>query len=204
MSVRRPADDSIQPKDFAFTKENLKKANEHIAKYPKGRQQSAVLPLLYLAQAQNDGWIPTAAMNLIAEMLGMQYIRVYEVASFYSMFNLKPVGKYHVQICGTTPCWLRGSDEIKQACSKKLGIELGETTKDGLFTMTEVECMGACANAPMVQINDDYFEDLTPENVEKLLDDLAKGKKVRRGSQIGRSCSVPVGERTTLKETKNA
>lgn len=200
MSSRHPAGPEIQPKTFDFTKENKVKIKEFIAKYPKGREQSAILSLLYLAQGQNDGWIPIAAMDEIAKILSIAYIRVYEVASFYSMFNLKPVGKYHIQICGTTPCWLRGSDEIKNICKAKLNIEIGETTSDNKFTLSEVECLGACSNAPMVQINDDYYEDLTAEIMDRILDDLAKDQKVKIGSQTGRSGSAPAGELTSLKE----
>ncbi|MBN9543263.1 MAG: NADH-quinone oxidoreductase subunit NuoE [Alphaproteobacteria bacterium] len=171
-----------------------------IAKYPEGRQQSAVLPLLDLAQRQNDNWIPRAAMTKIASILNMPEIRVYEVATFYTMFNLAPVGKYFIQLCGTTPCWLRGADDIKKVCKNKLGIESGETSEDGMFSLLEVECLGACSNAPMVQINDDYFEDLNEENFTKLLDDLAAGKEVKVGPQNGRLNSMPEGGKTTLKE----
>jgi NADH-quinone oxidoreductase E subunit len=175
---------------FEFTKANHKLARESIDRYPAGRQASAVIDLLYLAQEQNDNWLPKCALDYVADYLEMPRIRVYEVASFYTMFNLAPVGKYHLQVCGTTPCWLRGSDEIFATCEKKLGIKKGETTSDGMFTLAEVECLGACANAPMMQVNNkDFYEDLTPENFEKLLDDLAAGRKVKTGSQIGRVCS---------------
>lgn len=177
---------------FEFSAENLKEAKKHIAKYPKGKQRSALLPLLHLAQKQNDNWLPREAMEYVADFLELPAIKVYEVATFYTMFNLKPVGKNFIQVCRTTPCWLRGSDDITNSCKKKLGIGLGETTKDGNFTLVEVECLGACVNAPMVQINDDYFEDLTVENFEKIIDDLAAGKKVKVGSQTGRQCSAPV------------
>lgn len=204
MSAREPA--KQQPKDFEFTAENKKKAKEIIAKYPAGRQASAVMPLLWLAQYQNGGWISVPAMDKIADMLEMPYIKVYEVASFYTMYNLQPVGKHLVQVCRTTPCWLRGSDNITEACKKKLGIDLGQTTKDGQFTLVEVECLGACVNAPMVQINDDYYEDLDALKVEKLLEDLKKGKKVKIGTQINRVNSAPAGGATTLKSKgkKNA
>jgi NADH-quinone oxidoreductase subunit E len=178
---------------FTFTAANLKKAKEIIAKYPKGRQRSATLPLLDLAQRQNDdNWLPQDALDYIADMLELAPIKVYEVASFYTMFNLKPVGKNHIQVCRTTPCWLRGSDMVTKTCKDKLGIDLGETTKDGKFTLTEVECLGACVNAPMIQINDDYFEDLTKESMEEIIDDLSAGKKIKIGSQTGRQCSAPV------------
>jgi NADH-quinone oxidoreductase subunit E len=196
MSVREPAIE--QPKDFEFSKENLKAVKEIVAKYPEGKQQSAVMPMLDLAQRQNGGWISIPAMDKIADILGMPYIKVYEVASFYTMYNIKPVGKHLVQVCRTTPCWLRGADNITKTCKSKLGIELGETTPDGEFTLVEVECLGACVNAPMVQINDDYYEDLTTEQVTKLLDDLKAGKKVSVGTQINRVNSAPEGGATTL------
>jgi len=192
MSGRHPAKEELQPKEFVFTQENMELAQKEIAKYPSEKKQSAVKSLLYLAQNQAGGWVPRAAMNHVAEILEMPFIRVYEVATFYTMFNLAPVGEHFIQICGTTPCWLRGSDEITKACSKKLGINLGETTKDNKFTLTEVECLGACANAPMVQINNDFYEDLSPELIEKLLDDLAAGREVKCGSMIGRKSSEPV------------
>jgi NADH-quinone oxidoreductase subunit E len=147
-----------------------------------------------MAQRQAGGWLPRAAMEHVAQVLELAPIRVYEVASFYTMFNLEPVGKHLVQVCRTTPCWLRGSDELTNLCRKKLGVELGETTKDDQFTLVEVECLGACVNAPMVQINDDYYEDLTPENFDRLLDDLAAGKKPKIGSQTGRQGSAPIGK----------
>ncbi|NBV54906.1 MAG: NADH-quinone oxidoreductase subunit NuoE [Alphaproteobacteria bacterium] len=174
---------------FSFTPDNLARARAIVAKYPEGRQASAVIPLLDLAQRQHDNWLPVAAMDYVAEFLNMPPIKVYEVAHFYSMFNKKPVGKNFIQVCTTTPCWLRGSDGIKGACKKKLGIEPGQTTPDGQFSMIEVECLGACVNAPMVQINDDYFEDLTPELMEQMIDDLKAGKKPTVGSQQGRKGS---------------
>jgi len=191
---------SAQQKTFSFSTENLTRAQKIIAKYPAGRQASAVIPLLDIAQRQNGNWLPQAAMDYVAEMLDMPPIRVYEVASFYTMFNLKPVGENFIQICTTTPCWLRGSSDIVGACRKKLGIGIGETTPDGKFSLTEVECLGACVNAPMVQINDDYYEDLTPELVEKLIDTLASGKKPAEGSQTGRRGSCAQNGPTSLKE----
>ena len=179
---------------FEFTKANLAEAKKHIAKYPAGKQRSAVLPLLDIAQRQNGGWLSTEVMDYVGEMLEVPSIKVYEVASFYSMFNLKHVGKNLIQVCRTTPCWLRCSDKITDACKDKLGIGLKETTADGNFTLVEVECLGACVNAPMVQINDDYFEDLTADSMVKIIDDLAAGKKIKIGSQIGRQCSAPAGE----------
>jgi len=198
MSVRRLADAAIQPPSFAFTPANLEWAKAQIAKYPPGRQQSAVIPILWRAQQQAGGWLPQKAMEAVAELLGMAKIRVLEVATFYTMFNLEPVGKYLVQLCGTTPCMLRGSEELKKVCRRKIG-EQEHVTKDGKFSWREVECLGACVNAPMVQINYDYYEDLTPENFEKLLDDFAAGKNPKPGPQIDRQFSAPVGGPTTLK-----
>lgn len=176
---------------FVFTDDVKQKADAVIAKYPEGKQASALIPLLDLAQRQNGNWLSREAMDYVADYLQMAPIRVYEVASFYTMFNLKPVGKHFVQICRTTPCWLRGSDGLRDACKSKLGVDLKETTEDGEFTVVEVECLGACVNAPMVQINDDYYEDLTPEKMEQLLDDLKDGKQVKVGSQSGRHTSEP-------------
>ena len=189
----------VQPANFAFTAENKAEADRVIAKYPAGRQASAVLPLLYIAQKQ-EGWVPRAAMDHVAEMLDMAPIRVYEVATFYTMFHLQPVGKYHLQVCRTTPCWLRGADQMTETCKKKLGIGLKETTKDGLFSLIEVECLGGCSNAPVVQINDDFYEDLDPKKLEWLLDELAAGRKPAHGPQIKRQNSAPEGGPTTLKD----
>lgn len=189
---------SVQPANFAFSAENRAEADSIIAKYPQGRQASAVLPLLYLAQRQ-EGWVPRVAMDVIAGILDMAPIRVYEVATFYTMFNLQPVGKYHIQVCRTTPCWLRGADQMSETCKKKLGIGLKETTKDGKFSLIEVECLGGCVNAPVVQINDDFYEDLDPKKLEWLLDELAAGRKPPYGSQTGRQGSAPDGGPTTLK-----
>jgi NADH-quinone oxidoreductase subunit E len=191
--------DDFQPKSFAFTEANLAEAKKHIAKYPQGRQASAVMPLLWLAQYQ-EGWVSRAAMDVVADMLDMAPIRVYEVATFYTMYNLKPVGKHLIQVCRTTPCWLRGADALTEHCKKKLGIGLKETTADGKFTLMEVECLGACVNAPMVQINDDFYEDLTPETLGKVLDELAAGRQPKIGPQVDRLNSAPVGGMTTLKD----
>jgi NADH-quinone oxidoreductase E subunit len=185
---------------FNFDADNKALTKTVIAKYPQGRQASAVLPLLDLAQRQNDGWLSRPAMDHVAEVLDMAPIRVYEVATFYSMFNLKPVGKHHVQVCTTTPCWLRGSDEILAACKKRLGVEPGETTTDGNFTLDEVECLAACVNAPMIQVGDDYYEDLDAESVTKILDDLAEGKAPTPGPQVRRQTSAPVTGAKTLTE----
>ena len=185
---------------FSWTPENEAQAQKHIAKYPEGRQQSAVMPLLDIAQRQNGGHLTIEIMEYIADYLDMAPIKVQEVATFYTMYNHKPVGKHHVQVCGTTPCWLRGSDEIISACKSKLGIGMGETTADGQFTLSEVECAGACVNAPVVAINDDYYEDLTAETMTKILEDLAAGKEVKPGPQVDRQTSAPVGGATTLKD----
>ena len=189
-----------QPESFEFTPENREKARAHIAKYPPGRQQSAVLPLLDLAQRQSGGWLPLAAMHTVAEMLQMPRIRVYEVATFYTMLNLRPVGRYLLQACTTTPCWLRGSDDVVAACRKKLGIDIGGTTADGMFTLVEVECLGACVNAPILQVNDDYYEDLDGPATERLLDQLRDGKAPPPGSVVGRQGSMAGGGKTTLTE----
>jgi len=187
-----------QPESFEFTPENLEQAKAHIAKYPPDRQASAVLPLLWIAQYQNGGWLPRAAMDYVAGLLEMAPIRVYEVATFYTMFNLRPVGRYLLQACTTTPCWLRGSDAVVGACERKLDIGMGGTTPDGLFTLVEVECLGACVNAPILQVNDDFYEDLDGPATERLLDALREGKPPPPGSVIGRQGSEPVTGRTTL------
>jgi NADH-quinone oxidoreductase E subunit len=184
-----------QPKEFAFSPENMAAAEKIVAKFPEGRQQSAVIPLLDLAQRQHNNWLPIAAMDYVAELLAMPPVKVYEVASFYTMFNRVPVGKYLIQACTTTPCWLRGSDDVMKVCKDKLGIGPGESTKDGTFSLMEVECLGACVNAPMVQINDDFYEDLNTANFTKLLDELAAGKKPACGSMIGRQGSAKVGQK---------
>jgi NADH-quinone oxidoreductase subunit E len=195
MTVRRLAEK--QPDSFEFTPENKAWCDAQIAKYPQGRQASAVIPLLWKAQAQHNYWLPKPAIEKVADMLGMSYIRVLEIATFYTMFNLEPVGRFFVQLCGTTPCMLRGAEDIKKVCEKKIGPQR-MVSADGNFAWLEVECLGACCNAPMVQINDDYYEDLTPESFEKLLDDLAAGRPVRKGSQTGRRTSEPVGGLSAL------
>ena len=189
---------SEQPTSFGFSSENVKAAEAVIAKYPEGWQASAVMPLLDLAQRQSDGWLPRVAMDYVADMLSMPRIRVYEVATFYTMYNLNPVGKYHVQVCTNLPCWLRGSDAIVGSCKSKLGVEFGETTKDGLFTLSEAECLGACVNAPMIQINDDFYEDLDSASTETILSELAAGSKPKTGSQIGRFTCEPIDGLTAL------
>jgi NADH-quinone oxidoreductase subunit E len=195
MSVRRLAEK--QPPSFAFTPANMEWAKAKIDKYPPGRQQSAVIPLLWRAQEQSGGWLPQKAIEAVAELLGMANIRVLEVATFYTMFNLSPVGKFYVQLCGTTPCMLRGSEELKKVCKRTIG-EQDHVSNDGMFSWTEVECLGACVNAPMVQINYDYYEDLTAESFARILNDLALGKTPKPGPQIDRLNSAPVGGQTTL------
>lgn len=197
MAPRRLAPPEVQPKDFALTAENLEWAKRQIAKYPDGRQASAVIPILWRAQEQAGGWVPEAAIRAVADLLGMPYIRVLEIATFYTMFNLAPVGRHHVQLCGTTPCALRGAEALKEVCHKRIGEPL-HVTEDGTFSWVEVECLGACVNAPVVQINYDYYEDLTPESFNRILDDLAAGKPVKPGPQIDRQFSAPVGGPTTL------
>lgn len=186
-----------QPDSFEFTPENLELAKQHIAKYPEGKQQSACMPLLDLAQRQY-GWLPTAAMDVVADMLGMAPVRVYEVATFYTMFNKEPVGKHHVQVCTNISCWLRGSDDIVKAIQEAAEIQTGETSVDGLITLAEVECLGACSNAPMMQINDDYYEDLTGEDAARIINDLRSGKTPKPGPQNGRNGAAPLGEPTSL------
>jgi NADH-quinone oxidoreductase subunit E len=199
MSVRRLAPPELQPKEFSFSKDNLAWAKEQVKKYPEGRQQSAIIPLLWRAQEQAGGWLPEAAIRHVSDFLGMARIRALEVATFYTMFNLQPVGKFHVQLCGTTPCRLRGADDLEKVCRNRIG-EQGDVTKDGKFSWVEVECLGACVNAPMAQINYDYYEDLTADSFGKVLDDLGAGKKVKPGPQVDRQLSAPVGGATTLKE----
>lgn len=201
------APDKDQPKSFSFTKANEKKVKDIIARYPEGKQKSAIMPLLDLAQRQmaetekkGGGWIPLAAMNEIARILEVSEVKVYEVATFYTMYNLAPVGKYNIQCCTTTPCWLRGSTNIVKACESKLGIKMGQTTEDRKFTLTEVECLGACVNAPMVQINDDYYEDLTPEVMEQLIEAMKKDSLPEKGPQNGRVNSMSIEGPTSLKD----
>ncbi|MCD1621309.1 NADH-quinone oxidoreductase subunit NuoE [Citromicrobium bathyomarinum] len=210
MADRQPAPDTPELRErwgnFAFSPEYEAKAKKAIARYPEGRSKSAVMPLLDLAQRQvgeetdTQGWLPLPVIEYVASYLDMPVIRVLEVATFYFMYNLKPVGKYHVQVCGTTPCMLRGSDDIIAAC-KARGMKKGHVSDDGLWTLTEVECMGNCATAPMVQINDDNYEDLTPERLDAVLDALAKGEQPKTGTQEpGRHTSEPSGGPTTLKD----
>jgi len=197
MAVRRLAEPHLQPKEFSFSADNLAWAKKQIAKYPEGRQQSAVIPLLWRAQEQAGGWLPQKAIEHVAQVLGMANIRVLEVATFYTMFNLAPVGEFHVQMCGTTPCRLRGADALLDICHRRVGHQY-EVTADGKFSWVEVECLGACVNAPMAQINYDYYEDLTPETFEKILDEMAAGRTPKPGPQVDRQLSAPIGGPTTL------
>ncbi len=187
-----------QPKSFKFSKANLDKIEKILAKYPSNQKASAVMPLLDLVQRQHQNWIPEVAMEEIARILEMPRIKVFEVATFYTMYNLKPVGEYLIQLCTTTPCWLCGSADIVKACEDHLGIKVGETSKDGKFTLVEVECLGACVNAPMIQVNDDYYEDLTAENMIELLEHLKTGDDITVGSQTGRTGSCAEAGPTTL------
>lgn len=190
------------PDSFAFTEENLERAKEIIARYPAGRQQSAVMPLLMLAQKQHQNWLPKAAMDVVAGLLSMPPVKVYEVASFYTMYNLQPVGRHMIEVCTTTPCWLRGSDDVVAACERRLGIKMGETTRDGMFTLKEVECLGACVNAPMCAVGEHYYEDLTAPSMVKIIDALALGQTPKPGPQEGRRSSEPAGRLTSLTEVK--
>jgi len=182
---------------FEFSCENIERAKAIIAIYPEGHKRAAMIPLLDLAQRQH-GWLPISAMHAVADLLELPRMRVYEVATFYTMFMRKPVGKYHVQVCTTTPCWLRGSDDVLNCIKKELNINVGDTTKDGLFTLSEVECLGACVNAPMIQVNDDYFEDLTVKDTKEILSDLKCGKQPKPGPRSGRFASEPQGGLTSL------
>src|SRR5438552_199224 len=197
MSVRRL--DPVQPENFAFTPANLTWAKETIAKYPAGREASAVIPILWRAQEQIGGWITRPAMEYVAKMLDMSFIRVYEIATFYTMFQLSPVGrKAHVQLCGTTPCMLRGAEELKEVLKRRVHPEPHHLSPDGDFSWEEVECLGACVNAPMVLILKDTYEDLTPETFERVLDEIAAGREPKPGPQNGRQFSAPEGGATTL------
>ena len=202
MSLKRPAKD--QPENFEFSSTSLEAAKSIIAKYPKSKQQSAVMSLLYLAQKQNDNWIPLAAMKCIAKLLNMPYIKVYEVATFYSMYNLSPVGKFFVQVCTTTPCMIRGANKLVEACKEKISKNESDLSSDKSCSWIEVECLGACVNAPMMQINDEYYEDLDKEKTLKILDKILKGEKPQPGSYRGRINNEPENNRKTLMDLKNA
>jgi NADH-quinone oxidoreductase E subunit len=193
-----------QPKSFEFTLKNLEIANEIIKNYPEGKHQSAVMALLYIAQKQNNNWIPLVALKCIAKFLNIPYIKVYEVATFYTMYNLSPVGNYLIQVCTTTPCMIKGAYELVEVCKKKISENENELLKDKNCSWTEVECLGACINAPMMQINDDYYEDLNKEKTEKIIDEILKGEKTKPGSYRGRTNSEPENNRKTLVDIKNA
>ena len=199
MAVRRLA--AEQPESFAFTEKNLDWAKKLIDRYPAGRQASAVIPLLWRAQEQNDGWVSEPAIRYIADLLDMPNIRVLEVATFYTMFQLQPVGKKaHIQVCGTTPCQLRGSEDLIKICKSRIAKHMHEISEDGMFSWEEVECLGACVNAPMVQIFKDTYEDLTPDSFNKLIDDIAAGNEVTPGPQNGRRFAMAEGGQTSLTE----
>ena len=193
-----------QPINFEFSKVNLEETKKIIKNYPENKQQSAVMALLYLAQKQNDNWIPLAAMKYIAKFISIPYIKVYEVATFYTMYNLSPVGKYFFQVCTTTPCMIRGAYDIVNVCKKKISENENELSKDKACSWIEVECLGACINAPMMQINDDYYEDLDKEKIEKIINQIQKGEKPKPGSYRGRKNSEPENNRKTLLNIKNA
>ncbi len=202
MSIKRIS--KKQPDNFEFDSDNLKKANRIINNYPEGKQQSAVMSLLYLAQNQNENWIPLAAMKYIGKFLNVPYIKVYEVATFYTMYNLSPVGKNFIQICTTTPCMIRGAYKLVEACKEKISQNENEISEDKKCSWVEVECLGACVNAPMMQINNDYFEDLDKEKTLKILDQILKGESPKPGSYRGRLNSEPENNRKTLLDIKNA
>ena len=194
----------VQPELFEFTNQNLEKANNEIKKYPKERRASAVLALLYLVQNQNDNWIPLSAIKYVATLLNIPYIKVYEVATFYSMFNLSPVGKYFVQVCTTTPCMIRGAKKITNICKKNISQKQYELSENKLCSWTEVECLGACVNAPMIQINQDYFEDLDENKTEEIIQKLLRDEFPQPGSAKNRKSNAPANGKTTLLDTKNA
>ena len=202
MSIKKVSKE--QPDKFEFNPKNLEIANKIISNYPKGKQKSAVMPLLYIAQNQNDNWIPLPAIKYISKVLSMPYIKVYEVATFYSMYNLSPVGKYFVQICTTTPCMIRGAYKLVEVCKEKISEKEKSLSKDGKCSWMEFECLGACVNAPMMQINEDYYEDLDKEKCEKIINQIINDKKPKEGSYRGRTNSEPENNRKTLIEFKNA
>ena len=202
MSIKKISKE--QPESFEFNSKNLETANKIISNYPDGKQQSAVMALLYLAQRQNDNWIPLVAMKYIAKFLDMPYIKVYEVATFYTMYNLTPVGKYFFQVCTTTPCMISGAYKLIDVCKKKLSEKENQISENGKSSWIEVECLGACVNAPMIQINDSYFEDLDPEKLEKIIDQISKNESPKPGSYKGRLSSEPENIRKTLLGNKNA
>ena len=202
MSIKKISKE--QPESFEFNEKSRDVAKKIITNYPEGKQQSAVMALLYIAQRQNNNWIPLVAMKYIAKFLDMPYIKVYEVATFYSMYNLAPVGEYFFQVCTTTPCMLRGAYKLVDVCKNKISKNENEISKDGKMSWIEVECLGACVNAPMMQVNDDYYEDLDEKKFEKIIENIAQGKKIEPGSYKGRKSSEPENNRKTLMENKNA
>ena len=202
MSIKKISKD--QPENFKFNDKNLEAAEKVISNYPKGKQQSAVMALLYIAQRQNNNWIPLSAMKYIARYLNMPYIKVYEVATFYTMYNLAPVGEYFFQVCTTTPCMLRGAYKLVDVCKSKISQNENVISKDGKISWMEVECLGACVNSPMIQINDDYFEDLDEKKLEKIIENIQHGQKIKPGSYKGRKSSEPENNRITLMDIKNA
>ena len=202
MSLRRPSKN--QPEHFEFNSFSLNAANTIVSKYPKGKQQSAVMALLYIAQRQNDNWIPLAAMKYIGKFLNMPYIKVYEVATFYSMYNLSPVGNFFIQVCTTTPCMIRGANHLVEACKEKISENELELSKNKSCSWMEVECLGACVNAPMMQINDDYYEDLDKKKALEILDKILNNETPKPGSYRGRINNEPENNRKTLLDLKNA
>ena len=202
MSIKKISKE--QPDKFEFTLDNLEKVKKIIKKYPDGKQQSAVMPLLYLAQKQNNNWIPLSAIKYIGKLLEMPYIKVYEVATFYTMYNLTPVGNHLIQVCTTTPCMIRGAYKLVEACKEKISLNENELLKDKNCSWMEVECLGACVNAPMIQINDDYYEDLDKEKTLKIIDEILKGETPKPGSYRGRLNAEPENNRKTLLDIKNA
>jgi NADH-quinone oxidoreductase E subunit len=202
MSIKKIHKD--QPETFEFNEKSMEAANKIVSNYPDGRQQSAVMALLYIAQRQHDNWIPLKAMKYIAKFLDMPYIKVYEVATFYSMYNLSPVGKYFFQVCTTTPCMLRGAYDLVKVCKKKISEKENELSEDGKISWMEVECLGACVNAPMMQVNEDYYEDLNDKKLEEIIDTIYQNKIPKPGSYTGRINAGPVDNRKTLLGNKNA
>jgi len=202
MTIKKISKD--QPETFEFNDKNMELAKKAISIYPEGKQQSAVMALLYIAQRQNKNWIPLSAMKYIAKILNMPYIKVYEVATFYTMYNLAPVGQYFLQVCTTTPCMIRGAYNLVDVCKKKISENESEISKDGKLSWMEVECLGACVNAPMIQINDDYFEDLNEKKLENIIELIKKDQKIEPGSYKGRKSAEPENNRSTLMDSKNA
>ena len=190
-SFKKIAEDKIQPKDFSFDRDNMLLAKKILKIYPKNYKESSIMPLLSIAQNQNNGWLPKKAIEYVSEFLEIPEIKVLEIATFYSMYNLSPVGKFHIEVCTTSPCMLRGSDEILSFCEKKLAIQVGDISKDKMFSLSRVECLGACVNAPIVKINENYYEDLDLNSTDKLINNLSSNKKIKIGSQSGRKGSEP-------------